>query len=131
MQQEVFDFLKACGVYYLATVEGDQPRVRPFTSMNLYQGKLYIQTGKVKNVAHQLKENSKIELCGMHQGSWIRISGEAVLDESTEAQQSMFDANPGLDKMYAVNDGNNEVYYIRNGKADINSFDKEPEHYEF
>lgn len=117
--KEVFDFLKSCGVYYLATAQGDQPRVRPFTSLNYFEDKIYIQTGKVKPVAHQLKDNHKIEISGMAKGSWIRLTGEAVLDDNEAAQQSMLDANPGLEKMYAVGDGNIEVYYIRNAKADI------------
>lgn len=129
--KEVFEFLKSCGVYYLATVEGDQPRVRPFTSLNYYEDKIYIQTGKVKPVAHQLKANRKIEISGMSKGSWIRLTGEAVLDENEAAQQSMLDANPGLDKMYAVGDGNIEVYYIQNAKADICSFTDAPKHFEF
>lgn len=129
--EEVFDFLKRCGVYYLATVEGDQPHVRPFTSLNCYDGRIYIQTGKVKPVAHQLKANHKIEISGMAKGSWIRLTGEAVLDESEAAQQSMLDANPGLEKMYAVGDGNIEVYYIQNAKADICSFTDAPKHFAF
>ena len=129
--KEVFDFLKSCGVYYLATAEGDQPRVRPFTSLNYFEDKIYIQTGKVKPVAHQLKDNHKIEISGMAKGSWIRLTGEAVLDGNEVAQQSMLDANPGLEKMYAVGDGNIEVYYIRNAKADICSFTADPKHFEF
>lgn len=129
--EEVFEFLKSCGVYYLATVEGDQPRVRPFGSLNYYEGKIYIQTGKVKPVAHQLKANQKVEISAMSKGAWIRLAGEAVLDEDEAAQQSMLDANPGLEKMYAVGDGNIEVYYIRNAKADICSFTDAPKHFEF
>lgn len=129
--KKAYDFLKSCGVYYLATVQGDQPHVRPFTSLNCFEGKLYFQTGKVKPVAHQLKANRKMEITGMSNGSWIRLTGEAVLDDSEAAQQSMLDANPGLEKMYAVGDGNMEVYYIRNAKADICSFTAGPEHFEF
>lgn len=129
--KEVFDFLKSCGPYYLATAEGDQPRVRPFTSLNYYEGKIYFQTGKVKNVAHQLKANHKVEISAMSKGAWIRLTGEAVLDENEAAQQSMLDANPGLEKMYAVGDGNIEVYYIQNAVADICSFTEEPKHFEF
>lgn len=129
--REVYDFLKSCGTYYLATVEGDQPRVRPFTSMNYYEDKIYFQTGKIKKVADQLKANPKIEISGMAKGAWIRLTGEAVLHEDEAAQQSMLDANPGLDKMYAVGDGNIEVYYIKNVSVDICSFTDEPKHFEF
>lgn len=129
---EVFEFLKSCKIYYIGTINGDKPSLRPFTSLNLYQGKIYIQTGKVKAVAHQMKANPNIVICAMSGGSWIRLNGEVVLDESAEAQQSMFDANPGLDKMYAVNDGNNEVYYIQNVTADIyGAPGSEPKHFEF
>lgn len=129
--KEIYDFLKSCGTYYLATVEGDQPRVRPFTSLNYYEDKIYFQTGKVKKVADQLKANPKIEISGMAKGSWIRLAGEAVLHEDEAAQQAMLDANPGLDKMYAVGDGNIEVYYIKNASVDICSFTDEPKHFEF
>lgn len=130
--KEVFEFLKSCGIYYIGTVNGDKPALRPFTSLNLYQDRIYIQTGKVKAVAHQMKENPNIVIVGMSKGNWIRVNGEAVLDESAEAQQSMFDANPGLDKMYAVNDGNNEVYFIKNVTADIyGAPGEEPKHFEF
>lgn len=129
--KEVYDFLKKCQTYYLATVEGDQPRVRPFTSMNYYDGKIYFQTGKVKKVADQLKANPKIEISGMADACWLRLTGEAVLHEDEAAQQAMLDANPGLHKMYAVGDGNIEVYYIKNASADIYSFTEEPKHFEF
>lgn len=129
--KEVFDFLKKCETYYLATVEGNQPRVRPFGSLNYYEDKIYIQTGKIKKVADQMKANPKIEISAMAGGEWIRLTGEAVLDGDEAAQQSMLDANPGLDKMYAVGDGNIEVYYIKNASADICSFTDEPKHYEF
>lgn len=119
---EVFDFLKKCGVFYLATVEGDQPRVRPFGAINIFEDRLYFQTGKIKPVAHQLKINPKIEISGMAGGKWIRIAAEAVLDERMEAQESMLEANPGLKNMYKAGDGNTEVYYLKNATATISSF---------
>lgn len=129
---KVFEFLKSCGIYYIGTVDGDRPSLRPFTSLNLYQDRIYIQTGKVKAVAHQIKANPNIVIVGMRKGSWVRVNAQAVLDESAEAQQSMFDANPGLDKMYAVNDGNNEVYYLKDVVADIyGAPGTEPQHFEF
>lgn len=124
---EVYDFLKNCGVYYLATVEGKQPRVRPFGTIDLYEDKLYIQTGKVKAVAKQMKANQKIEISAMNQeGKWIRISAEAVLDDNIKAQEHMLDSYPDLKKMYKAGDGNTEVYYLRNGVAQICSFTEEP-----
>ena len=123
---EVYEFLKQCGVYYLATVEGDQPRVRPFGTIDLYEGKLYIQTGKKKPVAHQMKENPNVELSGMADGRWIRITAEAVLDESIAAQEHMLAAYPSLQAQYKPGDGNTEVYYLKNATAVICSFTEVP-----
>ena len=119
---EVYEFLKQCGVYYLATVEGDQPRVRPFGTVDLYEGRLYIQTGKKKPVAHQMKANPKVEPSGMADGRWIRITAEAVLDESIAAQEHMLAAYPSLQGMYQPGDGNTEVYWLKNATAQICSF---------
>ncbi|MBQ9083053.1 MAG: pyridoxamine 5'-phosphate oxidase family protein [Clostridia bacterium] len=125
--KEVYEFLKQCGTYYLATVEGDQPRVRPFGTVDLYEGKLYIQTGKVKAVARQMKANPKVEISAMaRDGRWIRIAAEAVLDERVEAQAHMLDAYPSLKRMYAAGDGNTEVYYLKNAVAQICSFTAAP-----
>ena len=120
--KKVCTFLKEAGTYYLATVEGDQPRVRPFGTIDLYEGKLYIQTGKKKPVAHQMKENPKVELSGMADGRWIRITAEAVLDESIAAQEHMLSAYPSLQGMYQPGDGNTEVYWLKNATAQICSF---------
>ena len=119
---EVFEFLKRCSVYYLATMDGDQPRVRPFGTYDIFEDKLYIQTGKIKPVAHQMKANPKIEISGMADGKWIRITAEAVLDENIEAQKHMLDAYPTLQAMYKPGDGNTEVYYLKNATAQICSF---------
>ena len=128
---EVYEFLKAAGVYYLATIDGDQPRVRPFGTIDLYDGRLYIQTGKSKDVANQLKENPKIEISAMLEGRWIRLEAEAVLDDNIEAQIHMLDNYPDLKAMYTPGDGNTEVYYLRNASAAICSFTDEPEVYQF
>ncbi len=128
---EVFEFLKAAGTYYLATMDGDQPRVRPFGTIDLYDGRLYIQTGKCKAVADQLKTNPKIELSAMHEGRWIRLAAEAILDENVEAQVHMLDNYPSLKAMYTPGDGNTEVYFLRNATAAICSFTAAPEVYEF
>ena len=124
---EVYEFLKSAGVYYLATVEGDQPRVRPFGTIDIFEDKLYIQTGKVKPVAHQMKANPKVELSAMTpDGKWIRIAAEAVLDDNIEAQTHMLDAYPNLQAMYQPGDGNTEVYYLKNAVAQICSFTEPP-----
>ena len=120
--KQVYDFLKKCGTYYLATMDGDQPRVRPFGTYDIFEDKLYIQTGKIKPVAHQMKANPKIEISGMADGKWIRITAEAVLDENIEAQKHMLDAYPTLQAMYKPGDGNTEVYYLKNATAQICSF---------
>jgi uncharacterized pyridoxamine 5'-phosphate oxidase family protein len=124
--EEVLKFLKECSTYYLATVEGDQPRVRPFGTVNVFDGKLYIQTGKVKEVSKQMKANPKVEISGMNKGEWIRVAGEAVLDERIEAQQSMLDNYPSLQDRYKAGDGNTEVFYLKNATATIYSFTDEP-----
>lgn len=124
--QEVYEFLKKAGTYYLATVEGDQPRVRPFGTVHIFDGKLYIQTGLVKNVAKQLAANPKAEICAMTGGKWIRLAGSLILDERVEAQQSMLDAYPNLQKMYQAGDGNTAVYYFKDAEATISSFTAEP-----
>ena len=129
--QEVYEFLKAAGVYYLATMDGDQPRVRPFGTIDCYNDRLYIQTGRIKDVANQLKANPKIEISAMLDGRWIRLSAEAILDENIEAQVHMLDNYPSLKAMYAPGDGNTEVYYLRNATAVICSFTAEPEVYHF
>lgn len=130
--KEVYEFLKQCGVYYLATVDGDQPRVRPFGTIDLFEDKLYIQTGKVKDVANQIKANSKIEISGMvGQDKWIRLEAEAVLDERMEAQEHMLDSYPELKAMYQPGDGNTEVYYLKNATAKICSFTDAPKEIKF
>ena len=123
--------LKDAGVYYLATVDGDQPRVRPFGTAIIFEGKLYIQTGKVKDVSKQLHANPKAELCAFKDGKWIRISAELIEDDRREARKAMLDAYPDLRKMYSEDDGNTEVFYLKNAKATISSFTAAPEVVEF
>ena len=107
--ERVTQFLKDAEVYYLATVDGDQPRVRPFGTAHIYEGRLYIQTGKVKDVSKQLHANPKAEICAFLNGEWLRVAGELAEDDRMEARQSMLDAYPSLQKMYAADDGNTEV----------------------
>ena len=124
--EEVVKFLKNANTYYLATVEGDQPRVRPFGTAHIFEGKLYIQTGKVKEVSKQLHVNPKAEICAFKGGEWIRIAGELVEDDRREARQSMLDDYPGLKKMYSADDGNTEVFYFKNATATVSTFNHEP-----
>ena len=120
--KRVLDFLKNAEVYYLATVEGDQPRVRPFGTINEFEGKLYIQTGKVKPTSKQLAANPKAEICAFKDGAWIRVACELVEDDRFEARKSMLDAYPNLRHMYDENDGNTQVFYMQNATATISSF---------
>lgn len=125
--KRVEKFLKDADVYYLATMEGDQPRVRPFGTAHIFEGKLYIQTGKVKEVYKQLKENPKAEICACMKDQWLRISGELMEDDRREARQSMLDDYPSLQSMYSADDGNTAVFYFQNATAVFSSFQAEPE----
>lgn len=124
--EEVLNFLRDCGTYYLATVEWDQPRVRPFGTINVFEGKLYIQTGKSKKVSKQIQVNPKVEISGALDWKWIRVSWELVRDERVEAKKSMLDRYPELRGMYDENDHNTEVLYFQNATATIYSFTAEP-----
>ena len=129
--KRVLEFLKKAEVYYLATVEGDQPRVRPFGTINEFEGKLYVQTGKVKPTSKQLAANPKAEICAFCDGAWIRVACELVEDDRFEARKSMLDAYPNLRHMYDENDGNTQVRYMQNATATINSFGGAPVVIEF
>ena len=124
---KVLKFLKDAETYYLATVEGDQPRVRPFGTAHVFEGKLYIQTGKVKDVSKQLHQNPKAEICAFKNGEWLRVSGKLIEDDRNEARQSMLDAYPNLQKMYKADDVNTEVFYFKDATAIFSSFTHEPE----
>ena len=125
--KRVYDFLKKAEVYYLATVEGDQPRVRPFGTINEFEGKLYIQTGKVKPTSQQLAANPRAEICAFTEGAWIRITCELIEDDRVEAKKAMLDAYPNLRGMYDENDGNTQVLYMHNAIATLSAFGKESE----
>ena len=129
--EKALEFLKSAGTYYLATVDGDQPRVRPFGTANAFEGKLYIQTGLKKDVAKQLLSNPKAEICAFTKGKWIRIAGKLILDERIEAQKAMLDAYPNLRGMYAEGDGNTAVFYFEDATATISSFTDAPETFKF
>ncbi len=120
--KEVCEFLKECGVYYLATMDGDSPRVRPFGTSEIYNDRLYIQTGKMKDVYKQIEKNNKVEICAFKDGKWLRVSGELIPDESIEAKKDMLDKNPSLRSMYNENDDNTIVLYFKNAKAIFSSF---------
>ncbi|MCJ7836165.1 pyridoxamine 5'-phosphate oxidase family protein [Cuneatibacter sp. NSJ-177] len=129
--QEVYEFLKKCKTYYLATVEGTQPRVRPFGTVDLFEGKIYIQTGKVKSVSRQLLENPQVEICAFDGTHWLRVAATAVEDDRVEARRHMLDAFPQLQSMYQPDDGNTQVFYLKDATATFSSFTEAPREIRF
>lgn len=129
--KEVYEFLKECGVYYLATIDNDEPKVRPFGTIEIFEDHLYIQTGKKKDVFKQIINNPKVEICAFKNGEWIRVSGKLVVDDRLEAKKDMLDKNPQLRSMYDENDDNTIVLYFESGKATISSFTSMPKTIEF
>ena len=129
--ERVCSFIKEAQTYYLATVDGDQPRVRPFGTINIFEGRLYIQTGRIKDVAKQLAANPKAEICAFKDGVWLRVAGELVDDDRVEPKKAMLEAYPELRRMYDPEDGNTEVLYFKNAKATFSSFTAAPETVEF
>lgn len=119
---EVFEFLKACGTYYLATTDDGQPRVRPFGTIDLFEGKLYIQTGKAKDVSRQMHANPKVELCCFKDGTWLRIAATVTCENPVAAQAHMLENYPSLKAMYNPGDGNTEVFALENATATFSSF---------
>jgi uncharacterized pyridoxamine 5'-phosphate oxidase family protein len=124
--QEVYKFLKKSETYYLATVDGNKPRVRPFGTVLVFENRLYFQTGKVKNVSKQIAVNPNVEICAMTDDRWIRIEAVAVEDDRREPRQAMLDAYPTLKAMYQADDGNTQVFYLKNATATISSFTDPP-----
>lgn len=124
--QRIYDFLKEAGTYYLATVDGDQPRVRPFGTVDLYKGRLGIQTGKKKELFKQISKNPKVEICAMRGGEWLRITGEVYADDSVDACEHMLKDYANLRSLYAPGDGNCVVLYFKSGTATISSFTADP-----
>ncbi len=129
--ERVYAFLDEAQSYYLATVEGDQPRVRVFGTALLYGGRLYIQTGKVKPVSRQLAANPKAEICAFKDGKWLRVSGELVNDDDRDVKVAMLEKMPVLKSMYSPDDGNMQMLYFKNARATFSSFTEAPETVEF
>ena len=129
--QKVYDFLNDAETYYLATVDGDQPRVRPFGTVLLSDGKIYIQTGKSKDVSKQLAANPKAEICAFKNGEWIRVAGELVNDDSRDVKVAMLEKMPQLSGMYSADDDNMQMLYFKNATATISSFTSAPETIKF
>lgn len=129
--ERVCKFLDDTGTYYLATVEGDQPRVRPFGTALVFEGKLYIQTGKVKNISKQLAVNPKAEICAFDGGKWLRVAGELINDDRIAPKAAMLEKHPELKGMYKAEDDNTQVLYFRNATATFSSFTDAPETFTF
>lgn len=125
--QKVYEFIIQCGTYYIATIDGDKPRVRPFGTVVIFEGKLYIQTSKLKNVSKQIQENPNVELCAFNGDKWIRVSGKLVRDDRIEAKRYMLDKHPSLKSVYSAEDDKTEVLYFENATAVISSFSAEDE----
>jgi len=128
--EKVVQFLDGAQTYYLATVDGDQPRVRPFGTVLLWDGKLYIQTGKVKPVSRQLAANPKAEICAFKDGQWLRVAGELENDDTREVKVAMLEKMPQLKGMYDPDDGNMQMLYFKNASATFSSFTAAPETFE-
>ena len=124
--EEVYRFLKEAGTYYLATIDGDQARVRPFGTADLFEGKLYIQTGKKKDVSKQIQANPKVDICAFMNGTWLRVAGTLVRDDRVEAKAHMLDEHPSLKAMYSAEDDNTEVLYFKDATATFSSFTDAP-----
>ena len=125
--EKVYQFLDEAQTYYLATVEGDQPRVRPFGTALLRDGKLYIQTGQVKSVSKQIAANPKVEICAFKDGRWLRVAGELVNDDDRDVKVAMLEKMPSLKAMYSADDDNTQVLYFKNATATFCSFTEAPE----
>ena len=129
--EEVYNFLKECDTYYLATMDGEQPRVRPFGTVNIFEGKLYFQTGKVKNVSKQMQINPKIEICAYNGEKWVRIEAKAIRDDRFEPKEALLENYPYLKRMYSASDDNTEVLYLKDATATFSSFTAEPKMIKF
>ena len=125
--EKVYNFLNDAQTYYLATVDGTKPRVRPFGTILLYDGKLYIQTGKVKDVSRQIRENPFVEICAFMNGTWLRIACELVDDDNYDAKVAMLEKMPSLKGMYSADDDNMQVFYLKDATATFSSFVAGPE----
>ena len=129
--EKALNFLKECGVFYLATAEENKPHVRPFGAVCGFEGKLYFITNHEKKVFTQMRKNPAVAICGMAGEKWIRIEAEAVIDDRRDARVAMLEANPSLSQMYSADDGVMEVFYLKNATAAICSFAGAPEAWQF
>ena len=129
--EKVYKFLEEAQTYYLATMDGDRPRVRPFGTILMYNDKIYIQTGKIKEVSKQISKNNKVEICAFKDGKWLRVACELINDDDREAKVAMLEKMPELKAMYSADDDNTQVLYMKNATATFSSFTQAPETVEF
>ena len=129
--KETFEYLRKAGVFYVATVDGDKPKVRPFGVVEIYENKLYVLTGKKKQVSKQIQNNPNVEICTSIGETWIRISGKLIRDDRVEAKQYILDKNPQLKGMYSAQDDNTEILYFEDAESTICSFTEAPKIYKF
>ncbi len=123
--KEIYEFLKNAGTYYIATVDENKPKVRPFGTIEIFEDKLYIQTSKKKDVFKQISLNPNVEICAFLNGKWIRLAGKLVVDDRVEAKRHMLDCYPNLKGMYSETDPNTAVLYFESATATIYSFTDE------
>lgn len=128
---EIYQFLRGSGVFFFATCDGEQPRVRPFGVIEIYEGKIYFLTGKKKKVMEQIHKNSKVEICATQGERWIRVEGEVQMDERREAKKFFLDRNPQLRGMYNEDDDNTQLLYLEHATGTISSFVEDPKTYTF
>lgn len=129
--ERIYAFLDEVHNYSLATVEGEQPRVRIFGTALLFGGKLYIQTGKKKDVSKQIAANPKVEICACKGAAWMRLCGILEEDDSREVKEAMLEKMPALKAMYSADDGNMQMLYFKCGRATFSSFTDESESIKF
>lgn len=125
--KRTYDFLKKAGTFYLATVDKDQPRVRPFGAVCIAHEKLYICSNNKKECYKQMLDNNKIEISAMVGNEWIRLTGLVKNDSSKKVKSAMLNENPILKTMYSEDDTIFEVLYLENVTATFNQFGKEKE----
>ncbi|QNU68595.1 pyridoxamine 5'-phosphate oxidase family protein [Ruminiclostridium herbifermentans] len=121
---EVVKFLEENPVFYIATVDGDTPKVRPFGFFLKHQQKLYFGVGNQKETFKQLQKNPKFEISTTSKdNTWLRLSGNAVFETSEELLEKAFERNPNLKALYSKENGPRlELFYIENAKAEFLNF---------
>ncbi len=109
---------KIGGMFYFATVEDGQPRVRPFGFSMVFEGRLYLGCGTHKAAYSQMLKDPHVELCAFRDGSFIRVRGRAVMDDRDEVQAAMYEAGPFLKETYNDRTGYHHIcFYLEDLSA--------------